>query len=177
MTYPSQHGAPYIPGTMPPNADWQPPAPKNRLLPWLIAALVVAVVAVGILIAALAAGGDKAVGERIAGNAVVEAVTDPGPTLAKAKTQCDPPDGRGGVSLHDGNKTLIIDTLGEEDSVGASTTTLYCVLNYLEAPAAVIEHMDSTRALDGRQTSTWESFSAGWTYHPDDGMDLTIQQR
>lgn len=41
-------------------------------------------------------------------------------------------------------------------------------------PESVKAHMFATRALDGRQTDTWPGFSASWSYHPDDGMDLVI---
>lgn len=167
---------PYVPGTTPPAGDWKPPAPRSRALPWLIAALVVSVLVVAGLIFALLSDDGEAVSGNVVGD-VVQAVTESGPTLAEAKVACDPPDGGGGVTLHDGNKTLIVDTRGEEDASGASANTLYCVLGYLKTPVAVIEHMDSTRALDGRQTDSWGEFTAGWTYHPDDGMDLTIQER
>lgn len=44
MTYPSQQPprAPYVPGTMPPNADWRPPRPEsNSRLPVLLVVLLV----------------------------------------------------------------------------------------------------------------------------------------
>ena len=32
------------------------------------------------------------------------------------------------------------------------------------------------RALDGRQTGTWDDFEASWGYHPDDGINLVIEE-
>ncbi len=60
MTYPSQHQPPYVPGSVPPNGDWKPPAPeqKSRTLPWLLAILGVSVLAVVGLITALAVAPD-----------------------------------------------------------------------------------------------------------------------
>lgn len=58
MSYPP----PVTPGytQQPPPGDWTPPAPKRRgPLPWLIGALVVALLVVGGLIAVLASGGSK----------------------------------------------------------------------------------------------------------------------
>jgi hypothetical protein len=37
--------------------------------------------------------------------------------------------------------------------------------------------MEQTRALDGRQSETWEDFSASWTYHPDNGLDVLIREK
>lgn len=57
MTYPPQQQPPVMHGysPRPPNNDWSPPPPKKRgPLPWLIGALVVAVLGMGGLIAWLA---------------------------------------------------------------------------------------------------------------------------
>jgi hypothetical protein len=35
-------------------------------------------------------------------------------------------------------------------------------------------HMTSTRALDGRQTASWDGIDAAWSYHPDSGMNMTV---
>ena len=31
-----------------------------------------------------------------------------------------------------------------------------------------------TRALDGMQTDSWGGMTARWTYHPDNGMNITF---
>ena len=38
----------------------------------------------------------------------------------------------------------------------------------------VTQHIESTRALDGMQTDEWDDMKARWTYHPDDGLSLTL---
>jgi len=38
----------------------------------------------------------------------------------------------------------------------------------------VISRMSATRALDGMQDGQWEGISASWTYHPDDGLNITL---
>lgn len=181
MTYQQQpYQPPVVSGAqagMPtPTPEWKPP--KSRALPWLIAALALALIVAAALAALLA-------GVRLPGTSdnnggpvgkVVDAVANQGPTLAQAEASCRVP-GRSGLTLRDNGKTLIIDTQGEEDLGGVAVGTLVCVMEYLQAPAAVTEHMDSTRALDGRQTDSWGSFTAGWTYHPDAGVDMVIQQR
>ena len=37
--------------------------------------------------------------------------------------------------------------------------------------------IDSTRALDGTQTDSWKDIDARWTYHPDNGLRLTLVDR
>ena len=49
-----------------------------------------------------------------------------------------------------------------------------CVLNSLQVPDRVRSHIDSTRALDGMQEDSWDGFNARWSYHPDDGVTITI---
>lgn len=49
-----------------------------------------------------------------------------------------------------------------------------CLLDALDVPERVRTHIGQTRALDGLQTDSWSDYSAQWTYHPDDGMTITI---
>jgi hypothetical protein len=41
-------------------------------------------------------------------------------------------------------------------------------------PDSIDSRIGSKRALDGRQTATWDGFSASWGYHPDSGLDIVI---
>lgn len=82
--------------------------------------------------------------------------------------------GDDGVSLGDNGASLTIDTKGEEDSSGASWADAACVLKELKVPDSVVAQIDSTSALQGRQTATWESVEASWTYHPDSGVKIII---
>jgi len=77
-------------------------------------------------------------------------------------------------TLADGRQTLILDTQGKDDAGGDSWERVECVFNELAMPSSVESHVTSTRALDGMQTDTWGEFSARWTYHPDDGLQITI---
>jgi hypothetical protein len=168
---------PYVPGAPAPNWTTPPPAPpaKNRTLPVVISLAVVVLAAAGIGAAwLLGAWSDDATTPDVA--PVVGTNVVAGPTLAEAVTACNPP-GEDGVRLEDGGRSLMIDTKGDVDTDGATPNTLICAMEYLKAPGAVIEHMDSTRALDGRQTDSWAGFEAGWTYHPDDGVNMVIRQR
>lgn len=79
------------------------------------------------------------------------------------------------MATADDGDTLILDTKGKEDSDGLSTEDVACVLNSLDVPDAVLQHIDTTRALDGQQTDSWSGVDARWTYHPDDGLDITLR--
>lgn len=174
MIYPQQHQTPVVPGAQP--AGWpqpqmapQPTPAKSRAVPWLIGALAVAVLAAAGLAAMLVLKPGQADGS-------AAPVSRSDSALAVALDACNPAEGLG-LALFDGNKTMTIHTLGKERTTGADPAVLICVMQHLKAPVAVIEHMDSTRALDGRQTDTWPGYEAGWTYHPDNGVNMVIQQR
>jgi hypothetical protein len=96
-----------------------------------------------------------------------------GPTaLEQASQKCD------AGEIGDGGSTLFVDTIGTARASGRDTTSdLSCLLGELQAPAFVVRAMERTRALDGRQTETWGDFSASWTYHPDEGLDVLIREK
>lgn len=95
--------------------------------------------------------------------------------LQRAKFSCAPRDIA--VEVADEGNTMLIDGRGETvgNFIGADIAVTACVLGKLEAPKAVIAHMDSTRALDGRQEDSWTGYTASWSYHPDNGLDLIIR--
>lgn len=77
--------------------------------------------------------------------------------------------------LQDNGKSISLDTIGEEDAgVGDEFEDVDCILTETNTPQYVIDHMNSTRALDGMQTDQWNGFKARWTYHPDDGVNITF---
>ena len=49
-----------------------------------------------------------------------------------------------------------------------------CSLGEIGTPDHVIAQMDGTRALDGMREAEWDGFTAKWTYHPDDGLDVIL---
>lgn len=78
----------------------------------------------------------------------------------------------------DEGMSITLDTRGKEDE---GIDDLYdpledvtCMLEQLDAPDYVTQHIESTRALDGMQTDEWDDMKARWTYHPDDGLSLTL---
>jgi hypothetical protein len=83
----------------------------------------------------------------------------------------------GGVSLLDNGATLKFSSAGKYSSFLASAGSyvdVACSLLVMKAPSFVTAQIDSTRALDGLQKATWGRLSAFWTYHPDNGLNISI---
>ena len=78
------------------------------------------------------------------------------------------------ITVGDEGHSISMQSEGEE-AAGAAFEDLACMLLELDTPDSVISRIDSTRALDGRQTGTWDGFSASWGYHPDNGLDIVIE--
>jgi hypothetical protein len=75
----------------------------------------------------------------------------------------------------DGGKSLYLDMEGEELLSGElDYFEILCVLEEVHVPDYVLDHMGSTRSLDGRQSDEWDGIEASWTYHPDDGLDVLL---
>lgn len=74
--------------------------------------------------------------------------------------------------------SIAFDTQGEEDFFGDEYFEVVAVLRMLEAPDFVTDRIEGTRALDGTQEVDWAvangTLVAFWTYHPDDGLQLTL---
>lgn len=85
----------------------------------------------------------------------------------------------GGARLSDGGRTLVLDSIREYnyslDTV--SNQDLACVKKVIEMPAFVESRIEMTRAIDGLQTGKWGKLSAFWTYHPDSGLNISINSR
>ena len=76
--------------------------------------------------------------------------------------------------LSSDEKSVSFDTKGNDDSTGDLIMTAYCALIGLQAPDYIFDLIGATRALDGRQTESWDSFKSSWSYHPDSGLQLVI---
>ena len=95
-------------------------------------------------------------------------------TLEVAKRECAA--NTADVRLGDDGRSMVIARVAAEEDPGASLIALTCILNRVDVPDAVMSHISSTRALDGRQQASWDGFAASWTYHPDDGLNIILQE-
>ncbi|MCS6547654.1 hypothetical protein NYS50_07190 [Curtobacterium flaccumfaciens pv. flaccumfaciens] len=119
-----------------------------------------------ILVAALAAAS-------FAGCAKAE---PPTPRFKTAIEKCDIR-GEDGVEYADEGASLILSTAGEDDFGSGMITwsDVECVLKRTKATEATLNRMLSTRALDGMQDASWKGVEASWTYHPDNGFNISLE--
>jgi len=89
--------------------------------------------------------------------------------LEAAYDTCDASGQTEGVTLADNGDSIIIDTSYNIDGVT-------CVLNELDAPDYVLSQVESTNSLMGRQSADWGDLTASWSYHPDNGLQMTITE-
>ncbi len=139
-------------------------------------AIIVAVVGL-VLLASIAATGiflaRQAADERAVSDAAAARKAAQEAVLNAAAEGCDVLETEG-VGIGDGGRTISFDTLGTEDTYGASIEDVGCILFAVQTPDAVISRIDATRALDGTQTANWGSIAASWGYHPDTGLQLVL---
>lgn len=181
MTYQPEHQPP--PGYVYPP---QPPAPRRTK--WWVLGAGAAVILAGVATVALVLTNQQDSPPRDPSryDGIYEEPEREQTALEAAREACAPlhPD----VQIGDEGRSVEIQTLdadaillaelGREDTsaAGATLEEVGCILDRLDTPDSVIARMDSTRALDGMQDATWDGYAAVWTYHPDDGLNLIIEQ-
>ena len=79
------------------------------------------------------------------------------------------------MRVADEGNTLLIDGDGEGETDNANVIQTVCLIGELEIPDSVIARMESTSSLMGQQEATWNDYTAYWTYHPDNGLDIIIE--
>ncbi|GAA1554767.1 MULTISPECIES: hypothetical protein [Brevibacterium] len=82
-------------------------------------------------------------------------------------------DSADGAFLSSDEMSITFDGVGEYD--GPDVTDLHCVGVGLDMPDSVTSRMGQTRALDGTQTSDWDTFTVSWNYHPDNGLGAVFE--
>ena len=97
----------------------------------------------------------------------------PNTSFADAAEACEISENSDYIEVADEGYTLLMTSEGDE-SPGASIVEIACVFVELEMPSSIVNRFDTTRALDGTQTGTWDKYEATWNYHPDSGSNITI---
>lgn len=132
--------------------------------------------ALGVKLPILAAVAVLAVGSvSLAGCAKAE---PPTPRFKTAIEKCHIK-GHDGVSYEDQGASLILTTAAEDDydSSNIIWSNIECVLKQTKATAATTDRMLNTRALDGMQDAEWKGIAASWTYHPDNGFNISLEDK
>jgi hypothetical protein len=81
-----------------------------------------------------------------------------------------------GPVLGDEGRSLTVDIEGEEDPGGQPMEVYDCVAAELGLSDSVMARIGATRALDGMQSAEWGGLLLSWTYHPDDGLWLLVEE-
>lgn len=71
-------------------------------------------------------------------------------------------------------QSINVDTKGTEDSAGTAVAFAFCMLRATVAPDYIFDSIKRTRALDGRIEEEYGDYRVTWTYHPDDGLQMTL---
>jgi len=81
-----------------------------------------------------------------------------------------------GFSIDEDGKSAYMDGKGEEEAYlyTMSTEDQVCILDELEAPTSVYSRISNTNSLMGVQDAEWDNITVRWTYHPDNGLDISI---
>ncbi|MDF2045174.1 hypothetical protein [Microbacterium sp. Kw_RZR3] len=151
-----------------------PPRPRRRAWPWIAGGVGVLVVAVAIAIpvsvhAAQQAAADEAARIAAEQEAAEAARLD---TFRDRLTKCGVTFSST-VQILDSGEAVQLNRVTKYD--GPTYSQMTCVLNSLDAPAAIEAEISQTRALDGRQTDEWDGYSISWSYHPHNGASILIE--
>jgi hypothetical protein len=77
-------------------------------------------------------------------------------------------------ALDDDGKGLFVDGAGDK-SVGLIASDLACVITTVGVPDSVISRMNTTTALMGQQEATFDGITVRWSYHPNNGLDMSFE--
>lgn len=76
--------------------------------------------------------------------------------------------------LSSDGQSIALDTEGEDDSDGTPLISVFCILRATVAPDYIFDSIKQTRSLDGRVEEAYGEYRATWSYHPDDGLQLSL---
>ena len=86
----------------------------------------------------------------------------------------------GTVSVASDGRSMTVDTnpfnLSKYSSIDA-VEYIKQVNVALGLPESLYEKMMATRALDGRQTSSYDNVDVSWSYHPDSGLQVIYEAK
>ena len=78
------------------------------------------------------------------------------------------------ITVEDGGASIIVDGPPDDTNTNTFYPDLAALLTALDVPAYVVDQIDSTSSLQGLREATWNGIEASWSYHPDNGLDLTL---
>ena len=94
-------------------------------------------------------------------------------TVCKMTNKNGIADGMKYVKVYDGGHTAVIDTRSQYADIAG----VACLLYGIDTPRSIIARIDSTTSLQGSQTARANGFTYRWSYHPDNGLNMVIEER
>ncbi len=73
------------------------------------------------------------------------------------------------MTLQDEGHSVSFDTAEDNNVKGVA-----CVFRRLDTPDRIVDGMDATTAMMGRQKATQGDLTYEWSYHPDSGLQLVV---
>jgi hypothetical protein len=61
-----------------------------------------------------------------------------------------------------------------KESSGMNVFFQVCILEELEVPDSVFDRISNTNSTMGVQEASWDNFEMSWTYHPDNGLNVSV---
>ena len=86
-------------------------------------------------------------------------------------------DGYEDIQVSDDGESMFLDGSGEDDYSSLGAVEQFCILAQLDVPEIIITRMNATNALMGAQTGEWDGITASWTYHPNNGLDVSLSKK
>lgn len=78
------------------------------------------------------------------------------------------------MTLTDGDRTLLVDTNPDDTKSGETFGAYTCLITQLNIPQSITSRIERTTAMQGVQEGTTNGLHLSWTYHPDNGAEMTI---
>lgn len=77
------------------------------------------------------------------------------------------------LTLDNDGRGLYLDGDGDENP-GMNNSEIVCVLTQLEVPNSILSRMSNTTALMGQQSGSWGGMTVLWSYHPSNGLNISL---
>lgn len=152
----------------PPRSEDEPPVRRNR--GWSKRAI--GVVAGGVLLVAIGAGGLVLYNQHTERVAALEAEEARSSEFSNAASACSI--ALRHFELSDDNDTVVFKSVTKPNY--ATGEQIMCFLRELDAPASMESKLEQTRSLDGTREESWRDLEAEWTFHPDAGLNLIVER-
>jgi len=78
-----------------------------------------------------------------------------------------------GLTIDDDGRAMYLNGEGKESS-GMNVFFQVCILEELEVPDSVFDRISNTNSTMGVQEASWDNFEMSWTYHPDNGLNVSV---